>query len=410
MSIKNIEGDQRPEEQGGQNPQVKKLSGLLSKRMTRRDFDLSLAFGAGALFLGGLQSLAGCQSQVEQKPTATPKPDGTARATADSTPTPEISQLTPQATSLPKPTGVAMAEVRATEIPATPAATGTKVEAVQQLPVTQTRVPETNTNTPAAPLPARTPTATEVPTIEPTKIVAQALVKSAPKEDDKWLLEHPDGGKTEARLLPDGFIPDKKLRFAIDIKPLAIGHDLTGYRDWETALNTKRSAGPLSGYNYDYNDFCNNVQPAFQCNVQLDMYAWRVFQGQEVEVPGIGRLEGGPRRSVVLVVINLDASVHPWDPDGDGPVKVKRGFTATGRIFDGGKNVDILERNLSGHWLFRQAYGTPEKSYIGVANSPDNAKEVLLVTVQRKQWGFEQDKTTKRIEFQLIRADLVTVK
>lgn len=259
------------------------------------------------------------------------------------------------------------------------------------------------------PEPTVIPTATAKATATARLIDTQVcdITVPADKSGDAFVLRHPDEDKSEARVLPVGFTPDKSLHFATDIKPLDIGSDLKPYQDWETALNTKRAAGSLAGYNYDYNDFCQTGN--FRCNVQGDMFAWRTFQGEEVEVPGVGRLEGGPRRSVVLNVLNLDGSVHAWDNEKSCQVQVKRGFTATGRIFDGQKNVDVLERNLSGHWLFRQAFGTPEKSYIGITDDPDNAREVLLVSVQRKQWGLNPD-GSKRMEFQLIRAELVKVK
>lgn len=228
-------------------------------------------------------------------------------------------------------------------------------------------------------------------------------ISPAPKQGDKWLLQHPDqGGKTVVTALPEGFIPDKDLHMATDIKSLDVG-DVNQYKDWEKALNTGRPVGDrLTGYNYDYNDFCNNVLPKFTCTAQGDMYAWRVFQGEKVVVPGIGELTGGPRRSVVVIVLNLDGSIHAWDPEN--PVQVKHGFTATGRIFDGDKAVKT-EQGLLGHWLSRQFNGTPEKSYIGVTDDPNNAKETLFVTVQRKQWGLNAD-GSKRMEFQLIRAGI----
>lgn len=244
-----------------------------------------------------------------------------------------------------------------------------------------------------------------VASAEPTQVAERALIVPAEKVGgDRWRLLHPDQDHKVEIALPNGFTPDKNLHIATDISALELGSDFSIYQDWETALNTKREKGALAGYNYDYNDFCQSRD--FQCNVQADMYGWRTFQGEWVEVPLIGRLVGGPRRSVVLNVLNLDGSVHAWDAEKSEQTKVKRGFTATGRIFDGEHNVDILERNLSGHWTFRQFSGTPEKSYIGITDSPDNAQEVLLVSVQRKQWGFNADKS-KRLEFQLIRAEIV---
>ncbi len=225
--------------------------------------------------------------------------------------------------------------------------------------------------------------------------------------DGVYKLQHPDeDDKTIEVKLPEGFTPDKKLHLSTDITALQIG-DLNQYGDFEKALDTGRPVGDrLAGYNYDYNDFCQ--VPEFYCNMQLDIYSWRVLQGEEVRVPGIGTLKGSERRSVVLLIINLADNVKAYDVEKNGPVYTKRGFTATGREFDGSK-VDQTERNLSGHWLYRQANGTPEKSYIGITDSVDNARETLLVTVVRKQWGNNPD-GSKRFEDQLVRAEIVKLK
>lgn len=225
-----------------------------------------------------------------------------------------------------------------------------------------------------------------------------------------WNLMHPDSdGKMVPRTMPEGFTPDPGLFANVDITPLSVGDParLDQYRDWEATLNTGRPVGDrLAGYNYDYNDFCQ--AETFKCNSQLDMFGWRVYQGQEVHVPGIGKLVGGPRRSVLVLITNLADDVKAYDKDEAGQVFVKRGFTATGRIFDGNK-IQITERNLLGHWLFRQKEGTPEKSYVGITDSPDNALETLLVSVVRKQWGNNPD-GSKRYEDQLLRAEVLRLK
>lgn len=257
--------------------------------------------------------------------------------------------------------------------------------------------------------PTGTPKPTEAPkpTGAPTPTKSPDATASTVTQTGVSRLQHPDeGGRTIEIRLPNGFTPDAALHVSTDTKALAIG-DLNQYRDWETALNTGRPVGDrLAGYNYDYNDFCPVRD--FKCNVQLDMYAWRIFQGQEVDVPGIGHLVGSERRSVVLIVLNLADDVKAYDEREAGQVTVVRGFTATGRIFDGNK-VAVTERNVTGHWLFRQKEGTPEKSYIGVTDSPENARETLLVTVIRKQWGNNPD-GTKRYQDQLLRAEIVTLK
>ena len=60
--------------------------------------------------------------------------------------------------------------------------------------------------------------------------------------------------------------------------------DFSAYKDWDKVVHE------VAGYNYDYNDFSPN--PDFKSNVQGDMWAWRVLQGQEVTVPGIGEVTG----------------------------------------------------------------------------------------------------------------------
>lgn len=224
------------------------------------------------------------------------------------------------------------------------------------------------------------------------------------RDGDKWLMTDGDGNEKRVGL-PEGFTPDSRLVLASNIKLNQLRPNLNRYRNWERALNTERAEGDeLAGYNYDYNDFCPTAD--FRCNVQGDMYAWRVFQGQEVEVPGIGRLEGGEGRSVVLLFLNSTPDVVAWDNDEAGQALVKRGFTATGRLFDAnpyGDKFANAEENLLGHWLFRQANGTPEKSYIGVTDNPDNANSTLFAVVVRNQWGNNED-GTPRYQNQLLDA------
>lgn len=238
--------------------------------------------------------------------------------------------------------------------------------------------------------------------------VTRGFVEGERVSGNRWSLPHPDQDKKVEVDLPEGFTPDKRLHIATDVS-FEIPTDFAQFSDWEKALNTQRAGGALAGYNYDYNDFC--AVPGFFCNVQGDMFGWRVFQGQRVEVPGIGILEGGPRRSVVLIFANRADTVQAWDNDSEfGPVYTKRGFSGTGRVFDAddkGKLRDLYTA-LTGHWLFRQFAGTPEKSYIGITDSPDNATEALVAVVQRLQWGLNiTTDNSPRMEFQLVKAKLV---
>lgn len=224
-------------------------------------------------------------------------------------------------------------------------------------------------------------------------------VEVAQKSGDTWKLKNPDGQEVYLGL-PEGFSPDKDLVIQNDLKMNEINSDLSVYKDWDNVIHK------VAGYNYDENDFSGNVD--FLENVQGDMWAWRVIQGEEVEVPGVGHLKGDERTSVVVLVLNLQPRVIAWDKDGIGPVFCKHGFTATGRIWDAGTPEKIAETEelLGGHWLFRQKEGTPEKSYIGVTDDPENAKRTLYVSVAYRQWGNNED-GTPREQFQLLNAKLV---
>lgn len=244
-----------------------------------------------------------------------------------------------------------------------------------------------------------TPTPSTEVTVTP-EASQEPGVEAAIKNGDSWAMKDPDG--TEVNIsLPEGFTPDSRLVIQKDLKMNKIG-SFKNYKDWDKVVHE------VAGYNYDYNDFCQTED--FECNVQGDMWAWRVFQGQEVEIPGIGKLEGGPNKSVVVLFLNLQPNVIAWDKDELGQVMVKRGFTATGRGWDMGtpEKIAETEENLGGHWLFRQAEGTPEKSYIGITDDPENARETLYVAVAYRQWGNNED-GTPREQFQLLRAENVNL-
>ncbi len=242
---------------------------------------------------------------------------------------------------------------------------------------------------------------TEKVNTEPTNSTTSTTesTESAVKNADGWSLKNPDGQEVSINL-PEGFTPDKNLVIQSDLQMNEINKDLSKYQDWDKVVHE------VAGYNYDENDFSGNAD--FKENVQGDMWAWRVFQGDRVEVPGIGLLEGDERTSVVVLFLNLQPKVIDWDNEGYGQTYTRHGFTATGRIWDAGSPEKIAktEELLSGHWLFRQKEGTPEKSYIGVTDDPDNAKKTLFVSAAYRQWGNNED-GTPREQFQLLRAELV---
>lgn len=257
----------------------------------------------------------------------------------------------------------------------------------------QTNTAITTTATTEAPTTTSTSLA-EAPTTTSTTIEEFVGFKPAEKGSDGWSLKNPDS-EVLSISLPDGFTPDSNLVIQNDLSMNTLG-DLSEYKDWDKDVHE------VAGYNYDENDFSGNAD--FKENVQGDMYAWRLFQGDRVIVPGIGELNGSEGRSVVVLVLNLQPKVIAWDNENLGQVYDRHGFTATGRIWDGEKIAETEEK-LLGHWLFTQKEGHLGKSYIGVTDDPKNARETLFVTVAYRQWGNNED-GSPREQFQLLRTGI----
>jgi len=236
--------------------------------------------------------------------------------------------------------------------------------------------------------------------------VFQSAVRTA---EGKWEITDADGEKKEVAL-PEGFVPDARLR--LHTQPdtfqntLFVPKDTAAYADFQKALNTKRTDGtlPLAGYDpsIELGDYCSNP-PTNQCTAQLNMSSWKVFTGENVDVPGVGLLRGKQNRAVMVLLLNRDRSVHAWD--GDSPVRVEHGFTGGGPLWDGEKNIDKAEQGLLAHYADRLLHGIPGM-YQGACNNPDNCVEVLVVSVQRRQWGNNADGSPRRI-FELLRAEII---
>jgi hypothetical protein len=264
---------------------------------------------------------------------------------------------------------------------------------------------EETTTTAATDVPTTTTASTlaETTTTTAAKVEAGATMvgyEAAAEGADGWSLKNPDGKEISINL-PNGFTPDSKLVIQTDLQMNGF-KDFSAYENW----NEVAEKAKIAGYYYGYNDVSQAAD--FGMNVQGDMFAWRVIQGQEVTVPGIGELKGDDRTSVFVLLLNLQPHVIPWDNDGLGQTRIKRGFTASGRIFDAGTpdRIAKTEEIVAGHYLFRQEAGTPENSYIGITDSPDNAKKTLFVSAAYRQWGNNPD-GTPREQFQLLRAETV---
>lgn len=229
-------------------------------------------------------------------------------------------------------------------------------------------------------------------------------ITPAEKKNGQWILETPDG--EERRLsLPQGFTPDENLRVNEEVRLLPIPKDTSPFADFQKALNTTQPDGtpPLAGYLYGYNDWC--PVPGNRCERQAPSYAWTVFTGEKAEIPGVGKLEGGPGLAVMVMYLNRDETVRAWDDPNS--IRLVHGFTASGRIWNGQNNIDKLEQGLVTHFADRLFQGDPATGFTGQCDRPDNCLQVLVVSVDRIQWGFNPD-GSKRFVDRLIRAEILT--
>ncbi len=224
----------------------------------------------------------------------------------------------------------------------------------------------------------------------------------APRNPDgSWLLHNADGASVNVHL-PDGFAPDVNLRYLGGA--LQLPADVSQYRDFQKALNTPDGTYPaLAGYDpsIEYGDYCNNP-PDHACADQLNMFSWEVKTGEKAQKSQIGSLVGARNRSIMIMEINRDGSVHAWD---NPPEQVVHGFSGGGPIWDGEHHIPETEKRLVGHYADRLLNGIPGM-YRGACDNPNNCNEVLAVSVQRRQWGNNSD-GSRRIIFELIRAEII---
>jgi len=193
-----------------------------------------------------------------------------------------------------------------------------------------------------------------------------------------------------------GFSPDKNLIIS-DLKAEKLGLDKASLTsDFNTYLNTKREGfEPLAGYTdgtNDYNQYYNH-----QSAPQVPAYSWMIHTGEYIEMPGIGKLQGGKGHAVMVLIINRTDKVYRFPTNS---VTVIAGFQGWGRIWNGeSKEVIETEKRLTNHYLTRLGLGIPEKGFIGQADGgADNASTVTVVTVEMIQVG----------QFRLIRAETVS--
>lgn len=250
--------------------------------------------------------------------------------------------------------------------------------------------------------------ATAVPTIDVAVPVNNywetAYSNAAKKDGESWILHNPDGAEVKVNLAGAiGFTPDADLKVS-DIAPKDLGNVPADAGDFQAYLNKPREGfGPLAGFTdgtNDYNQYYNQ-----ESGPQVPVYSWMVHTGLDVELPGIGRVTGGPGRAAMVLIINRTERVYRFTPNS---AKVVAGFQGWGRIWDGSSNtVQEAEKRLDNHYRTRLGQGVPETGFIGQCDQASkNCNDVTIVAVERVQWGNNSD-GTPRDQFRLIRAETI---
>ena len=248
-----------------------------------------------------------------------------------------------------------------------------------------------------------TPTPEPTATTEPTVSSEGTFFTPAEKNGDQWVLYTSDGDPVTLSL-PDGYTPDGTLKISSDVHPqnlLPVPKDAAKFQEY---LNNRQGdMGALAGFTdsiNDYNQYYNHAS-----GPQLPAYSWEVFTGSVVEIPGIGRVEGGRGRAAMILILNRTDRVYRWPMNS---VHVEAGFLGWGRIWNGeAPYVQETEKRLVQHFLTRLGQGVPETGFIGQCDQgARNCDEVTVVSAERIQWGNNSD-GTPRFQFRLIRVETV---
>lgn len=245
-------------------------------------------------------------------------------------------------------------------------------------------------------------TTTDANTIEVDGETIETFVSTPVSQDGSYVLHDSDGNEVTKDLSKAiGFVPDENLLVS-DLQTEKLGQDKASVtQDWDNYLNSSKKpyAGFTDGTN-DYNQYYNH-----QSGPQVPAYSWMIHTGFYVEMPGIGRLVGEPGRAVCVLILNRTDRVYRFPTNS---VTVIAGFQGWGRIWNcDEKPVIETEKRITNHFLTRLGLGVPEKGFIGQTDQgAENATTVTVVTVERIQWG-NNDDGTPRFQFRLLRAETV---
>lgn len=236
----------------------------------------------------------------------------------------------------------------------------------------------------------------------PSQEAQLSFISPAQKDaSGNWIINNPDGQAENISSI-DGFTPDASLVLAPEWEQ-ALPLDPAKFADFQKSLNDPDD--PLVGWTDGENDQSDNVD--YRQTKQGAMYSWNVFTGEELDVPGIGHLKGGPGEAVMVMAMNISDHVINWG--SNNPVMVKHGFTGFGRIWDENKVVRA-EQGISSHFVNRLGNGVTqpgESGFVGQCDLPTNCDKVLVVSVIYRQWG-NYPNGTPRLQFQLLRVEQVS--
>lgn len=261
-------------------------------------------------------------------------------------------------------------------------------------PVLPTSQPQITPGLSPTPLATAEATATTMP----TSVVEGSHFVPARRSGDKWVLHTSDNALIDVSL-PAGYTPDSTLNISSDVHADSLEPVPQAAADFQKYLNNPHDKmGALAGFTdsvNDYNQYFNH-----ESGPQLPAYSWETFTGLIVNIPGIGRVEGGAGRAAMVLILNRTDKVYRWPTNS---VYVEAGFEGWGRIWNGdASHTQEAEKRLTQHYLTRLGQGVSETGFIGQCDQgAKNCDEVTVVSAERIQWG-------NIFQFRLIRAETVT--
>lgn len=365
--------------------------------MNRRRF---LRFGAASLatLVSSCVSIEVNIKTKNEEETSTPTIDNAIDPTV--TATAAIKETTTPTNSATPNIGAKSTAVREGIETPTITRTATKTHTRTSIPATITAITEV-----AKPEYIAQVTATQE-IINPTSLPVVENNNFAVNNNGKWILQDSDGNNLEVSFNAVGFTPYSDLKVSpLQEKDLgALPQDAGNFQAY---LNEKREGfEPLAGYFYGNNDY--NQYGDHKSSPQVPVFSWMVHTGLIVDMPGIGRVEGGNGRAVMVLIINRTERVYMFP---DKSVEVRAGFQGAGKIWNGDENQVVeAEKRLVNHYRHRLGYGVAESGFVGQCDKGvNNCDLVTVVTVERVQWGNNPD-GTPRDQFRLIRAETVSAK